>query len=699
MSSVRPSLARCLARGACLAVMLGSALAPAAARAQVAVQPAPSTADTSHLPSVVVTATRVPFSETVPTASTTVITGQSLQARGIVSVADALRDVAGAAPVETGSMGGLTSLFFRGGESGYVKVLLDGVPLNEPGGVYYFQNLTVADVDRIEIVRGPTSVLYGSDAMTGVIQIFTKRGTGAPAGWLDLSGGSYKSYDGSAGFQGGAGGVGFSVGGTRQTTAGILPFNNQYTNGELGGRLDLGRGTSSPLALTGRYHTADYHFPTVGDGTPVDSNQHRRDEGSTFAVDGIHTFSQALDGRITLTANNEDAADINPQDGPADTIGTFTSFDRDVFRRLGADAHFDARSGRAVAVTFGGSLEGQTDRSRAFDVFNFGGIDTSITSPTAYFRRIEAGYAQLIANAGSQATFSAGGRLDHNSAFGTYGTYRVGAGFIATPGTQFHGELGTAFKEPTFEENFSAVPFDLGNSALRPEHSLGWEAGLTEAPIGSTVAFTATYFNQAFHNIIDYTPAPIPVPGRPSDSTNYLNIAGAVADGAELGLSAGPINGATADLEYTYLDSRVTANGVDTTGYSEYRVGTRLIRRPTHQFSGTLGQTISTHGFFSATVRFVGTRDDINFNAPTGTSARVVLPGYTTIDLAAQYNLAGNGPTGRGFSLIARVVNLLDRRYQEVYSYDAPGRIIFVGFRILASSAPASTPPTRSTGR
>jgi vitamin B12 transporter len=533
--------------------------------------------------------------------------------------------------------------------------------------------------------------------MTGVIQIFTKQGAGPPTAWLDLSGGNYKSYDGSAGVQGGAGSVGFSLGGTRQTTAGILPFNNQYTNGELGGRLELGRGTASTLAITARYHTADYHFPTVGDGTPVDSNQHRRDEGSTFAVDGVHTFSPALAGRVTLMANNEDAADINPQDGPTDTLGTLVSFDRDVVRRVAADAHFDARSGRDFAFTFGGSLEGQTDRSRAFDVFNFGSIDTSITSPTAYFRRVEAGYAQLLANASSKASFSAGARLDHNSAFGTYGTYRVGTGFILAPGLQARGNLGTAFKEPTFEENFSAVPFDLGNPALRPERTLGWEAGLTEAPVGSTVQLSATYFNQAFHNIIDYTPAPIPVPGHPADSTNYLNIAGATANGVELGLSAGPINGATADLEYTYLDSRVTANGVDTTGYSQYRIGSRLIRRPTHQFSGTLGQTMATNGFLSATVRFVGTRDDINFNAPTGTTARVVLPGYTTIDVAAEYNLAGNGPAGRGISLIARGVNLLGRRYQEVYTYEAPGRIILVGFRIVAGGGTAQA--TRNNGR
>ena len=139
-------------------------------------------------------------------------------------------------------MGGLTSLFLRGGESGYAKVLLDGVPLNEPGGVFYFQNLTTADIDRIEVARGPTSVLYGSDAMTGVIQIFTKRGSGPPAGMLDLRAGNYKSFDGSAGLQGGSPGIRYSLGGTRETTAGILPFNNQFTNGEIGGRLGMSEG-------------------------------------------------------------------------------------------------------------------------------------------------------------------------------------------------------------------------------------------------------------------------------------------------------------------------------------------------------------------------------------------------------------------------------------------------------------------------
>src|SRR5262245_21342163 len=132
------------------------------------------------LPPVVVTATRVTTPLNALSAAVTILRGDYLRARGIATVADALRDAADAVVVQTGSPGGVTSLFLRGGESDYVKVLLDGVPLNQPGGSIDLANLTTDNVDRIEIVRGPVSVLYGSDAMTGVVQIFTKRGAVAP---------------------------------------------------------------------------------------------------------------------------------------------------------------------------------------------------------------------------------------------------------------------------------------------------------------------------------------------------------------------------------------------------------------------------------------------------------------------------------------------------------------------------------------
>src|SRR6185437_7560003 len=149
-----------------------------------------------------------------------------------------------------------------------------------------------------------------------------------------------------------------------------------------------------------------------------------------------------------------------------------------------------------------------------------------------------------------------------NSAFGTFGTYRIGVGYAPGTTTQFHAALGTAFKEPTFEQNYSTTPFDIGNTGLRPERSLGWEDGITETPLGPGLSLSATYFNQRFRNIIDYPFAEFAVAGHPADSINYVNIAGGTADGVELGLVAGPVAGTSFELSYTNLHTRVTDNGV-----------------------------------------------------------------------------------------------------------------------------------------
>src|ERR1043166_1368054 len=146
--------------------------------------------DTVELNPVVVTATRVPRPVTDVPAAVTVLRGEDLRAQGIRTVFEALREAPGAAVVQTGSLGGQTSLFLRGGQSHHVKVLIDGVPVNQPGGAFDFANLTTDNVERIEVVRGPASVLYGSDAVTGVVQIFTRRGANASRAEASVRGGT-----------------------------------------------------------------------------------------------------------------------------------------------------------------------------------------------------------------------------------------------------------------------------------------------------------------------------------------------------------------------------------------------------------------------------------------------------------------------------------------------------------------------------
>src|SRR5215218_2046715 len=192
----------------------------ATARAQQAAS------DTARLQPVEVTATRSPLPADRTPSSVTVVTGEALRRQGITSVADALRTVPGLSIVQTGSYGGATSLFIRGGESKYTKILVDGVPINDAGGAFDLSTLSTDNLDRIEIVRGPASVLYGSDAVAGVVQLFTRRGAGVAHGQVAARGGGFGSRDVDAGVHGGDARLSYSVGAAHHASDGFQPFNS-----------------------------------------------------------------------------------------------------------------------------------------------------------------------------------------------------------------------------------------------------------------------------------------------------------------------------------------------------------------------------------------------------------------------------------------------------------------------------------------
>src|SRR6185437_8085053 len=168
---------------------------------------------TTSLEPVVVTATRLPTPSSSLSQPVTVLNGDELRARGVLTVAEALREAPGATLAQSGSYGGVTSLFLRGGESRYTKVLIDGTPINSVGGTQFFENLSMDNVDRIEIVYGPSSALYGADAVSGVIQIFTRRGAGPATLDADARAGTYGSHDESVLLRGGVPAAGYSIGG------------------------------------------------------------------------------------------------------------------------------------------------------------------------------------------------------------------------------------------------------------------------------------------------------------------------------------------------------------------------------------------------------------------------------------------------------------------------------------------------------
>ena len=645
-----------------LVSMLFVLSAPALLRAQ-------GRGDTITLAPIVVTATRVPVPTAVIANAVTLLRGDELRERGIATVADALRTVASAAVVGTGSFGGQTSLFLRGGESDYVKVLLDGVPLNLPGGAFDWADLTTDDVDRIEVVRGPASVLYGSDAMAGVVQIFTRRGAGRPEARAGIEGADrYGTLRTRAELAGATRALGYSLGGSWSRTNGLYPFNNRFRNTAVGGRVSWIPDLRSTLDLTARYEDDVYHFPTASDGQPVDSNQFTSTKALTLSLDGSRQLTARLEARALVGFRQTLPRFDNPPDGPADSSGDFHS--ADTVRRVTGSVLVSYHLSPVRVFTVGVDHEVERQRGRSLFTAYFGSFPDSIN-----VRRRNTGYfAQALAELGHRIDLTLGGRLDDNERFGTFKTYRVGAAYRLGSGSRVRVATGTGFKEPSFIENYGGFG-TVGKPDLRPERTRSYEAGAEQTLVGGRLVVSGTYFDQRFRDLVEFTFAP-----APPDTSNYFNVAGATARGLEFGVGA-RIGRLDASATYTNLHSRVTDPGFDTGPDAAFARGKALLRRPTHGATLAAGYGVGGGVRVGWIARYVGHRDDLDFTRPAG-SRRTTLPGYTRIDFSGEW--AGwREARGPGWVARLRVENVFDARYEEVKNYRSARRTLFLGGEVL----------------
>ena len=611
--------------------------------------------DSTPLSPIVVTATRTAERESTLASSITVLQGDDLRRAGITSVADALRSVAGAAVVQS-SYGSVTSLFLRGGQSNYVRVLVDGVPANMPGGSIDLSTMTTANIERIELVRGPSSVLYGSDAVTGVLQIITRQGRGAPRLRAEGRGGSMGSSDLSAELSAGSAKVGATAAFASSATDGLYDFNNHFSNSTGSASLRWQPDARTDVHVNGRYTDAVTHVPTSGSGVPDDSNQYQTSRGPTVSVDAGRFLSSVLETRLQLGfRESKDIFDDSP-DNAADSI--FSTFHSDALvDRKSADLRLNLHSGPGTVFTVGGVVE--AERERSSNTFSAGTQTIERTNRAAY--------AQAVTSFANRFWVQGGLRVEDNQAFGSFVTFRLGGTMQAGPHTRVRANIGTAFKEPTFIEQYSSG-FSIGNPDLNPERSFSWEAGFEQELAQGRSSFSATFFSQQFRDMIQYDGAAVP------PATNYHNIAGAESYGVEARLTARPASGLRFTAEYTWLHTSVSDSGYDGQQYAE---GERLIRRPTN--SGSLSVDVVPAGRVSGGARWllVGTRSDLDFGAFP--AARVELPGYGRMDLWAAVQLLRGA---NDVSLTARAENVTDKAYQEVFGFPVPGRRILVGGKI-----------------
>ncbi|GAC1696244.1 MAG: TonB-dependent vitamin B12 receptor [Gemmatimonadaceae bacterium] len=636
------------------ALLLPLLLAPAVG-AQVA-------ADTARLDRVVITAARVPLSTRVAPGTITVLDGADLRARGVTTIAEALRAVPGVTVAQSGSYGGVTSLFTRGGNSNYTKVMVDGVPVNDPGGAINLANLTTDDVARIEIVRGPASVLYGSDAVSGVVHIITRRG-GAGAGEraaATVRAGTFGTREISGEFAGGTTAAGYTVASAHRETDGIYPFNSRYRNDAVNAQLRVAPSPATDVTLSTRLWDARTGIATSYDGTVRDSTHYATERRAIAGLairqvltDGVTAH---LDGGTSLSRTIDD----NAPTGPADTIAYHSHMVRRVARTV-ADARLDWSAQERVIVTVGGAGEWQGASSDGFLYPRGSALPVADDS-----RRSLGGYAQVIVRDGDRASLALSGRRDDNSRYGAFDTYRLAATVAPLPSLRLRLGTGTGFKEPSFYETFNTA-YTTGNRDLRPERTTTAEGGIEVDLMGGATTLGTTYFRQRFADLTQYRFS------INRSLPSYVNVGGARASGVEATVRSRLSAAARVGASYTFLETVVTDSGL--AGSSGFDLGRPLVRRPKHSATADVGLDLTDVVTLGVDAQYVGARDDLDFRRfPT---KRVVLGEYTLLNLSASYRL-----TSAPIALTLRATNILDRDYQSVFNFASPRRALLVGVRV-----------------
>jgi vitamin B12 transporter len=604
-----------------------------------------TTPPTVTLQPVVVSATRLPTPEEQVASSVTVITAQDIARKQQRTLPDVLADVPGLNIVQAGGPGAQTSVFIRGTDANHTKVFVDGIDMNDPSspnGAFDFSQILASDIERVEVLRGPQSGLYGSDAIGGVIDITTRKGTG-PAQWhASVEGGSFGTFNQTAGVSGSVARFNYAFdfqhnqsADSQVTPANLVPLgrpvNSDYYDNktystrlgaELSDILDVGL-VARYVATTLRSTADDYLGP---EATPSESTNQ---EFFTRAAAHLVLFDGRFEQTLGVGFTDYRRRYLDPNDLPATP-----SFERGDRVKLDWQGNITLMPGEVLTL----GAEHQLDE---------------MAEPVVAQMTNDAGYAQLQSSFGPYFFNTISARYDDNDRFGSKPTFREApAVLIPQTGTKLKASVGTGFKAPTLDQLFDSYPeFDFyANPNLKPETSVGYDVGFEQTLAAERIQFGATWFHNDIRNLIGYN----------ASFTSNINIGQATTEGIESFLAYKPIPAVAlrADYTYTYAEDDILHQ--------------ELPRRPKDKVSLNATWQVTAKASMSATVIYVGPWVDVNRAGTVGLTAN----GYTLVNLAGSYDL------GHGLTAFARIDNALDQRYQDPTGFLRPGLGVFGGLRV-----------------
>jgi outer membrane cobalamin receptor len=618
---------------------------------------------------VVVSATRGEATASTLGVSVDVLERDAIDERAAPSLLPLLQDVPGVATARSGQTGQQGSVFIRGGESRYARVMVDGVPVNQPGGAYDFGTALPFELERVEIVRGAASSLYGTDALAGVVSLHTRRaGAGDPPSLrAEGEGGSFDWQRWAAATSGARNAFDWNLGAQRSTTDNETP-NSRYeqTAAALSAGLTLDDRTRARAVVRVEDSTVGTPGPLAFGPPDADASFDRQDLVIAASLRREHV---RVSQQLSVGFSRTDQLSLNPVDSGCylpeweGRQGAFPMCDfpnaagfQNQTDRLAAGYQADVPVGSRQLLSAGAELEHETGA--------LGNRSEDLLRPE---RTNFGAYLQDRVLVGSRAYLTLGARVERNGSYGTHAVPRLALALRVREGddaTTLRTSAGMGIKEPSFLESYGESFFAKGNPELDPERSTTFDLGVEQRLFASRLRASLTYFHHGYrdqiaYSVVDYT----------TFEGTYVNLARTRAQGLELALEARPVSQLALSGQYTFLDGEILESPSDFDPV--YAAGQPLLRRPRHQ--GSLAAQVSFPRWSGGvTLALVGERADSDFVG----LGLVTNPGYARLDARLRVLLAG--------PLEAYVVadNLLDEDYQEALGYPALGRAVRGGLRL-----------------
>ncbi len=608
---------------------------------------------------IVVTATKTETPYYAIGSSVSVITSKEISERQLKTVVDVLREEPGLSIIEQGGPGKLANVFMRGANSNHTLVIVDGVTMNDassPNNAFDFSSMNTNDVDRIEIVRGPQSTLYGSDALAGIINIITKHGSNTPEYSFASEGGTNGYYRGNISALGSTGILRYAIIASKSGTDGISASDFKFGNQEKDGNKNNSFTSRFGLDLSPKTKL-DFVYKFSQAETSLDqSEKYGDDPNYTYNIEehlfkaGIKTafvgnmwrqqFSASLIKRFSHSLDLTDPSHPN-----------LSSDSYNKAQRVKFNWQNNLHLVENNLITFGIESETETARTSYYSTSEWGPFDSVFPEQSI---RTTGFYLQDQINVANSFFTSVGVRYDNNQKFGGVTTFRIApAYFFSTTGTKLKMSYGSGFKAPSLFYLFDPM---FGNPDLQPEKSKGWDIGIDQNFKDGKYNFSITYFDLKLENMFGF-----------DSNFRTINIAEASSNGFEFSASAIFIQRFSLNASYTYTRTK-----------DEYKLSPDfdkpLLRRPKDQIIIVANYRMNEKANFNLQLRYVGERDDKDFSIYP--SARVTIPDYTLLNLAASYKIFNY------LELTARVENLFDKQYEEVLYYGTLGRSFYVGMNL-----------------